>query len=351
VIYKRAADAERLLAAPPPALRACLIYGRDRSGVRERGRLLAGKLTAAPDDPFNVVILTDADVDADPARLPDELSALSLFGGRRLVRLQLSGEKAGADRTAAEVLKQHLSDAFNAEAFLLIETGALTGASTLRRIAEAADNRVAVVPVYEDDPADTARITREALAAEGVRLSADALALFTSRLPRERGVVRQEIERLVLFVGPESERTVSVDELQAFLGGDADASLFEAAVDAFGGRLQPALSNLQRAFNEGDDGAAAIRAAGGHGQKLRRIQVATHNGASLGAALKGNGVFWKQEREMGRHVQVWSAPRLDAVQQLVLTAEADSRSTGSPNPLLAERLFLTIGSLAKRAGL
>ena len=49
-----------------------------------------------------------------------------------------------------------------------------------------------------------ARLVREALNAEGVGLNADALALFVARLPKDRGVARQEIERLILFLGPRS---------------------------------------------------------------------------------------------------------------------------------------------------
>jgi DNA polymerase-3 subunit delta len=196
------AEAERFLSAPPAHIRAAVIYGRDRGGVRERAHGLAAKLVKDPDDPFDVGVLTEADLDSDPARLADELSALSLTGGRRLVRLQL-GEKAGPDRLAAEALKAHEEGAYNADAFLLIEAGALGRDSALRKAAEAAKT-AACLPVYEDELGDLARLTREALHKDGVGLTSDALDLFVARLPRERGVARQEIERLSLFLGPRS---------------------------------------------------------------------------------------------------------------------------------------------------
>ena len=104
--------------------------------VRERGQALAAKVAERPDDPFDVALLTDADLDDDPARLVDELMAYSLMGGRRLVRLRLSSERAGPDRLAAEALERHAAGDFNPDAFFLIEAGNLgpqLGAAPRRR--------------------------------------------------------------------------------------------------------------------------------------------------------------------------------------------------------------------------
>ncbi|MBN4747372.1 DNA polymerase III subunit delta, partial [Pandoraea nosoerga] len=126
------------LSNPPADVRAALIYGRDRAVVRERADGLAGKVAVRPDDPFDVALLTETDIDGDPARLEDELAALSMMGGRRLVRLKLTGDKASADRKAAEALKAHAEGKLNPDAFFLIEGGALGRDSALRKAAEGA---------------------------------------------------------------------------------------------------------------------------------------------------------------------------------------------------------------------
>ena len=70
-----------------------MIWGKDRGGVRERADALALKVTARPDDPFDVALLTEVDMEKDGARLEEELSALSLMGGRRLVRREAHRRK------------------------------------------------------------------------------------------------------------------------------------------------------------------------------------------------------------------------------------------------------------------
>src|ERR1700756_4652326 len=65
VIVAKRPDIERFLAKPAAEVRAVLIYGRDRSLVHERADQLAKASTARPDDPFDVALLTDGDIDAD----------------------------------------------------------------------------------------------------------------------------------------------------------------------------------------------------------------------------------------------------------------------------------------------
>ena len=350
MILSRRPDIERFLAKPDAAIRAALIYGRDIGVVRERANQLAGKVVARPDDPFDVALLTDADIDGDGGRLDNELASQSLMGGRRLVRLKLSVEKASLDKMAAEALKRHAEGEFNPEAYFLIEAGALDRNSALRRNAEKA-NACATIPCYEDEPGDMARLVREALTAEGVGLNSDALALFVARLPRDRGVARQEIERLILYLGPGSGMTATPKDLEAFMGVEPEASLFDAASDAFGGRIAEAQAALRRAAAEGETGPAAVRAIGQHLAKLRRALTLAKSGAGLQEAAKASGVFWKNEREFLRQARAWNLELLDAVQPEILAADRACKTAGSPDRLIAERLALTIAARAKRMGL
>jgi len=350
VNLSRRGDAERFLKAPDPQVRAALFYGRDLGVVRERAQGLAEKVCERPDDPFDVALVGEGDLDAEPGRLEDELMALSMMGGRRLVRLRLASDRAAIDKLAAAALESHAAGQFNPDAFLLIEAGGLGRDSALRRAAEKQPAAVAI-PCYEDEIGDLARLAREALAQDRLGLTAEALDLFVRRLPHERGVARREIERLALYLGPGSGRTGSAGDLADFLGVEPDASLAEAAEDAFGGRLAAAQGNLRRAAAEGDGGPAAVRALGQHLARLRRTQALRRSGADLAEAAKAAGVFWKNEREFLRQARAWDLAQLDALQPELLAADRACKQTGAPDQLIAERLALTIAARAKRLGL
>lgn len=351
MILSKRPEIDRFLKAPPLSeIRAALIWGRDRGGIRERADSLAAAVAEPPDDPFNVALLSEADIDRDPARLEDELSALSLIGGRRLVRLRLTDGRAPIERAAAEALSRHAEGGFNPDAFLLVEAGALEKSSPLRKAAEQA-KAAAAIAVYEDEVGDVARLVRDALAAERVGLTAEALDLFVARLPKERGVARQEIERLILYLGPGSGASAGPGDLEAYLGVEPEASLQEAAADSFGGRVAQAQAALRRSRAEGEGGPAAVRALGMHLGRLRRALVLSANGAGAQEAAKAAGVFWKSEREFLRQMRAWRLTDLDALQPEVLEADRACKSTGSPDGLIAERLALSIAGRARRLGL
>lgn len=346
----KGAEVERFLVKPPKDIRAALVYGRDRGGVRERADALARRLVPDPTDPFAVGLIGEAESD-DLPRIADELSALSLLGGARLVRLQVAGDKAGAERAAAETLKSHLAGDYNPDAFFLLEAGELRKDSALRKGAESAKAGAVAIAVYEDEAGDLARLARESLARDGVGLTPDALDMFVGRLPRERGVVRQEIERLVLFLGPGSGTIGDAAALTAHMGVTADASLSEAAAHAAGGRAAPAFAGLRRAMGEGESGVAAVRALGTHLGRLRRISALVEGGSAAEAAAKSSGVFWKQEREVLRQHRAWTGEALDRAQSELLAADRACKTAGSPDVLLAERLYLTVAAQARRLGL
>lgn len=350
MILSKRPDIERFLSKPEAPVRVALIYGRDTGVVRDRGTQLARKVVPNLDDPFDVALLTDGDLDSDGGKLEGELAAQSLMGGRRLVRLRFATEKANLDKQVAEAVVAHAEGKLNPDAFFLIEAGNLGRDSALRKAAEKAGEAVAI-PCYEDEPGDVARLVRELLAKDSVGLDAQALQLFVGRLPKERGVARQEIERLALYLEPGSGRTATPRDLDDFLGVEPEASLSDAAADAFGGRLGDAQAGLRRAAAEGEAGPAAIRAISIYLGRLRRTLTLAKSGAGLQEAAKASGVFWKQEREFLRQARSWSLEELDRLQPEVLAADKACKTAGSPDHLIAERLALTIAGRARRLGL
>src|SRR5690606_23803676 len=367
MILSRRPDVDRFLKAPDAGVRVAVIHGKDRSGVTERALTLCRTITPDLNDPFNVTLLTEADLDSDPVRLEEALTALSMIGGRRLVRVRMGDAKGGVDKAVAAALSAHAEGAYNPDAMLVIEAGALGRESALRKAAEKAQGAVAIA-CYEDETGDVARMTREALAADKVGLTQDALDRFVARLPRERGLMRQEIERLILYIGPGSRRTLHVParhehqavqpdaslqcpDLERHLGVEPDASLQDAALQAFGGRPGPAQAGLRRALAEGESPVMAVRQASIHLGKLRRINVLQSNGAGAKEAAKAAGVFWKQEAEMLRQARSWRLEDLDRVLDSVNAADIAAKTTGSPDQLIAERLLLEISARARRLGL
>jgi DNA polymerase-3 subunit delta len=356
MILNRRPDIDRFLAAPGAAVRAAVIHGRDHGVVRERAEILARAATARPDDPFDVARLTQSDIAREDARLEGELAAISMMGGRRLVRLQLADdtgpERTKAERLAGEALARHLAGELNPDALFVIEAPPLRADSPLVKLGK--DSAAcAVIPCYEDEAGELKLMARDSLAREGLHLSTEALDAFVRRLPHDRGVARQEIERLALYLGPGAQGQTGLDQLADFFGVEPEASLGEAALHAFGGRLAAAQAELRLAAQEGEGGIAAIRALALHLGRLRRVAMARAAGAPPQAAVRAAGVFWKSEREVLRQANAWTLAQLAGPQADILEVEMACKRGGSraPDQLLAERLAFGIAGHARRLGL
>src|SRR5439155_20144342 len=132
------------LRRPPPEIRGVLVYGPDAGLVRERADQLTASICGDLKDPFRISELSPAILAGDPARLADEVAAMSLVGGRRVVRIRDAGEALAA------LLAGTLAGA-RGDSLIVIEAGDLPARSGLRKLCEAAAN-AAAVPCYADSP-------------------------------------------------------------------------------------------------------------------------------------------------------------------------------------------------------
>jgi DNA polymerase-3 subunit delta len=344
MIVSKATDVAGFLKAPPAHIRVVLVYGPDRARVRERCDIIAKHKLANPDDPFSSARLNLAELDSQLSTLEDELTAMSLLGDKRLVRLRVESEGRVGPQLAA-IITQHAEGAFNPDTLLLIEAESLGKDSKARSAAEKAAG-AAALPCYEADARDIATRVRQTLQTAGVRLAPDALEALLSRLPPDMGLVDAELEKLTLFARPGEE--ISRAHIDALMAGGGEGDVFDAAFEAFNGQAKQAHRNLSRALEAGEHPATAVRALSMHALRLRRAEAHMTDGKSAEAAAKSVGIFWKQEQAFLSQISAWPLPKLRGVMTEVRAAEVQTKSTGQPAERVLERLVISLAARAKR---
>ncbi len=175
--------AERFIGNLPSGLVAALVYGPDQGLVRERAAAVAKTVLADLNDPFRVAELDESVLESDPARLWDEAAALSMTGGRRVVRVRSANN--GLAKTFERFLAHPPGDAL-----IVIEAGDLAKSGALRRVFEAAAN-AAAIPCYPDDGRALEDLVRSQLKSRGAldRGGRAALRGLASRLrPRHHAL-------------------------------------------------------------------------------------------------------------------------------------------------------------------
>lgn len=339
-IEPRQADA--FLKKPDPRIRGVVIYGNDDGLIAERAAQLARTVCEDLKDPFRVVDIAGDALKADPARLADEFGAMSLMGGRRVIRVRPAGEES------ANAL-ENLVAATAGDALIILEGGNLTPRSSLRTLAET-EPSLAALPCYADTEQDLERLVEGAARAEGFTVEEDALAWIIDRLGGDRGQSRSEIDKLLLYKIGDESKTITLADAAAVMGDTSAMDIDDVVGATFDGDLVTLDRALDRVFAEGGNAVQLVRALQRHADQLHVVSGHAKAGGNLEAAMfkvRGLPRGGPVRRRFEGHLRRWPLPRLGLALTRILDAELDCKTTGFPDQVIARRLCL---SLARAAG-
>jgi len=337
---------DRFVAAPPATVRAVLVYGSDGGLVRERVGKVIAAIVDDPTDPFRVTELGPDALRDDPARLSDEVGALSLGGGRRLVHVREATDTL-AD-TLAGLLAAPGGDAPESDALVLVEAGALGPRSRLRTLFEKAKT-AAAVPCYADEGRTLQAMIVETLQAAGLRVSEDALAYLMANLGGDRLVSRSELDKLCLYMGAGGGE-VTLADAAACVGDSAAMTLDDIAFAVGGGDIGGLPRLLDRAYHEGVAAVGVLRAVSRHFQRLHLAACQVADGKPVDIALKSlrPPVFFKQADGFRAQLRHWPALRLGDALESLGEAEIDCKTTGLPAEAMCNQALLRLATLGRR---
>lgn len=325
----------------PGAVRAVLLHGEDEGLRRERAEALVVAVAGARDDPFRVSVVPREAASADPGRLAGEMAAISMMGGRRAVWLR---EATNALAPAVEAALEVPGDTL-----LVVEAGPLRPADKLRALFERRTD-AAAIGCWPEGGAELRASIAARLKELGVSADADALAWLADHLGADRGITRQELEKLALSVGAGGR--VDVPACEAMIGDHAGLGLEAALFAATAGDLARADRALRLAMAEGANPVAVIRTALRHMQRLSLALAEELNRLSPKEAARRArpAVFFRHEQDFARALAAWTAPRAAALADRLLAAEAACKTTGAPDALIAARAVHEIARAASRGG-
>lgn len=338
----------RFLQDPDPAIGLALIYGPDRGLVRERVDVLTGSVAGDRDDPFRVVRLTGAAVKSDPARLADEVAALSFSGGRRVVRIDDGTD--GLTAVLKEVLNMGASRENRREdSFVVVEGGELGPRSSLRRLFEGSD-AMASIACYGDEGKGLEEIIAGALGEHGLMASPDALAFLVQNLGSDRMVTRSELDKLALYMG--GSGTVDLKDAQACIGDSASITLDGVVYGVAGGNQATLERAIERAFAEGIAPVAVLRTVAGHLRKLHLMVARIAQGETPDRAMASlkPPIIYKFQGQFRTQMAAWRNDRLVQAMEILTEAEIDCKSTGIPPEPVCRRALMRIAQAARKPG-
>lgn len=333
-------DIPALLKSVGDGTRAVLVFGRDDGLVRERAELIGKQVAEDLSDPFQVARPGLSDIKESPSILLDEVSAISMLGGRRLVRLE------GAGNESTEAVKLVL-ESDQGDGLLVITGGDLKPTSSLRKLMEGAKNALAIA-CYEDNARDLMGLVQTVLGDAGLSATQDAVAYLVDNLGGDRMVSRGELEKLVLYKGPDGGQ-VTIEDAKACVGDTSALALNQIAEAVTAGNLVNLEKLLERAWTAGHSAIPIIRHLQMRMMRMHLARGYADQGMNMAEAvnkLRPPVFFGERDRFIGE-LQRWSSRKLEMALDILLEAELDCKTTGNPADVICARALLRLAKAAR----
>ncbi len=338
----KAAQFDKYIKKNDPDIRVFIVYGSNEGLVAEYVKKLVGTVSADLYDPFAVVYLNGADVNADPGVLFAEYSSRSLMGGRRVIVVR------DADNNLTKHIK-YLLENLKSDTLVVITSSSLNKKSSLVSLGESS-TEAAVLACYEDRDEDIFATARSLFIENGLTINSEALQLLCSRLSNDRKSSLGEIEKLITYMG--DKKNVTTEDVRTVIADQSASNSEDVCYYAAGGYADKAQAALQKLFNEGEEPVSITRALSYHFSRLLACKGFMEKGEPLDKAvgkLVPRVIFYR-ESSFKRQVALWPKERIYSVLELLYKCEKDCKTTNMPAAEVLSYALMQISSAAARLG-
>ena len=352
MILKRAALESCLSQGMSSLPRALLLYGPNEGCSRYYAERVVEVLSDDKSEEAQgggscregVVRLTIEPLTRGNKKLRDVLGSASLFGGRRIVVLEVrDGERFDARSLFSDALET-LSEG---ESFLVVRAGGIRKDSALCKLFEA---KGATCAFYEEQGSDLLPMLRKLLEEGSVRADATILGALGEALCRDRMAALREMEKVVLYYGKGGVIDSSVWNL---LGDWRESRIGEVLYAAFDGRGGECLQILEGLRLAQVAGIAVVRSMMRHTECLMRLSDRSGDDK---AKLRNEIARWRPfvmfayRDRLGEQVRRWSRRRLWRLLGEGLNCEMKMKGVVGAELqwVLAERYVLGVAQRATR---
>lgn len=335
------AAGDRFAASPPDGIRLFLVYGPDAGAVTERARRLEA-VAVQRGGGDRVLRLGSDELSADPGRLADEAYAASLFGGEPVISLRVLDGRHNVIGPVQPLLERPPE-----AAWLIVEAGELAKTSPLRTAFENA-GFAAAVSTGAADADGIAALVQSVAAESNVTVAPDALDMLTHILGGDRLATRNELDKLVLYVGETG--VARVEDVEAVVGETAEIRSGHIIDQSLLGGAEAVEADLLRLKAEGISASGLATQAVRHLIALQAMRINLDRGASADAAVRGAKppIFFKRQPAVAAALRLWPYSALTRARTLLDQAVSLSRRQSALEFSAVSDALQRIASMARR---
>lgn len=319
--------------------KGALIYGPDFSVVEDCAKEILQMIVPQKDD-FSVVKIMKSQLKETPSLLLDEGNAISLLGNRKLIWLK------DTDNNCLQYIENYI-DFIKSDSFLLLTADNLVKTAALKVYCENQAD-ILTIACYQDEAKDVRFLVQNHLKTNGYMISEPALTFLTERLNENRQATKNELEKLMTYLG--DKKNVEQADIEAVIADTATATTDMLCFAVANGSQKEADKALQTLLANGENPVSIVRLLMAHFNKLLLgadlMSRRTSSDVICKKLLRANQ--FKLKEDIIRQVYGWKKEYVYKTLNLLIETEKQTKSTGIPAELVTERVVTRITGLGKK---
>jgi DNA polymerase-3 subunit delta len=324
---------------------AVLLYGPESGLASIRANKIAKSIVDDLSDAFLVSNINAAQIEEDKGILADEFASMSMLGGRKLIIVGGTNKITESLKIIFEASKKQKDFKLKGDNFILIKAGDLEKSSSLRKFADS-NKYIASIACYEDDKATISNIIRSKFKEHNLTFDNEVVELLQGKFGKNRQIILNEIEKLAVFMGKESHITVEI--LEENIADIAQVSAF-GLVSSFANRdLKTSILFLEKLYAEKTSPIAIIRFLSSYFSKLALVKNNVENGSNLDLEMKIQSIFFKQQTEFKKHLNMWGKPAISGLLLKLQELEVKCKSSNFDGETMLS-MFINFVLIKKQA--
>jgi DNA polymerase-3 subunit delta len=319
-----------------------LVHGNDEGLIRERSKGIVSALLDGDADPMRVTRFDGDALARAPGALPDEAYSISMFGGHRVIWIELGA------RDISPALEP-LFDSPPRDCTIVVEAGSLKKGAALRSAFEKMVHG-ASIECYPDDRKSMSAMVDAEARQTGISIAPDVRDYLIGFLGSDRMTTRGEIAKLFRYV--EGRDNVSAADVEAIVSDAAPSPLDDVIDSAFLGDQSAVEETAGRFFSEGGDPAFMMIAIVRRALILHRSRLEVDQGRSIDIALQAQHLRLSPLRRgaLERQISRWSALKLARLTGSLRAASGRVRREPKMAEMTTMRALWAIASAARPSG-
>ena len=251
---------------------AYLVYGQNKGLVREKSQTI---IDTYKDDQTEIIKFENDELISEPEKLSNEFNTFSLIAEKKIIHVL--NTKDNLTETITNTINNQ--DSTN---LIIFETSELTPRSKLRKFFEKEKN-LGILACYFDTERDVQDLIETTFKKEGISISRDISLLIAKRLGNERHIIKNELEKIILYLKDKKE--FKAEDILKCLSQNEDFGFDDLNYNLCDGNVVKLDKIINQLYLEGINPIALLRSAGKHFQKILFVNQKIDSGMNLNESL------------------------------------------------------------------